>query len=239
VRSLYIQLVQWAFRRFYREFAWTYDSVAAIVSWGRWHQWVLAALPLLRGDILELGCGTGNLQQAYTTLHTGRQEDKETGRQGSQDIGSSPVRVPHPSRMAAIDASWQMLRRTQRRVPRADLARAYAQALPFAAESFDTVVATFPSEYIMAHTTLHEIRRVLRPRGQLVIILGAQLRGPTWYRHIVAFAYRMLLMAPPATAEPSGSAPLLLAAIAQTGMVAHDRWQPVDDGWVYIVHAEG
>src|SRR5689334_21785273 len=62
--NIHRSLVRWAFARFYREFAWTYDTVAAAVSGGRWSAWGQAVLPELRGRVLELGCGTGNLQQA-------------------------------------------------------------------------------------------------------------------------------------------------------------------------------
>jgi ubiquinone/menaquinone biosynthesis C-methylase UbiE len=212
---MYTRIIQWAFQRFYREFAWTYDRVAAIVSWGRWRRWTLAALSALHGDILELGCGTGNLQQAV-------------GEMPIQRLGS----------IFAIDASPQMLRLTRQKAPHAQLANADASALPFIATAFDTVIATFPSEYIMAATTLKEIRRVLRPNGQLLIILGAQLAGPHWYRQLVALAYRVLLLAPPATQQPSGSATALLQAIEQAGMQASDAWVAAAGGWVYLVTAK-
>ncbi|NTV64514.1 MAG: hypothetical protein HGA65_13385, partial [Oscillochloris sp.] len=50
-------LVRWAFERLYREFAWTYDMVAVAVSGGLWRRWGLAALPYVRGRVLELGFG--------------------------------------------------------------------------------------------------------------------------------------------------------------------------------------
>src|SRR4029079_10008803 len=60
---IYARLIRWAFARFYREFAWTYDLVAAAVSGGRWGAWGRAAVPYMHGRVLELGCGTGNLQR--------------------------------------------------------------------------------------------------------------------------------------------------------------------------------
>ncbi len=60
VKILYGRFLRWAFGRFYREFAWTYDLVAAIVSRGHWRHWIVAAVPWLQGDaVLELGSGTG------------------------------------------------------------------------------------------------------------------------------------------------------------------------------------
>jgi ubiquinone/menaquinone biosynthesis C-methylase UbiE len=215
---MYARIIQWAFQRFYREFAWTYDSVAAIVSWGRWRRWTLAALSALDGDVLELGCGTGNLQQALASNQ----------QLGAERCGS----------VFAIDASRQMLQHTRNKAPQARLARASAMALPFSAASFDTVVATFPSEYIMAPETLNEVRRVLRPSGKLLIILGAQLAGPAWYRQLVEVAYRLFLLAPPATQQPSGSATPLLQAIEQAGMQANDVWIAAEGSWVYMVTAQ-
>jgi ubiquinone/menaquinone biosynthesis C-methylase UbiE len=51
-----------------------------------------------------------------------------------------------------------------------DLVRGLAQALPFASSSIDTVVSTFPSEYIFDAMTLAEVRRVLVSGGRLVTL---------------------------------------------------------------------
>src|SRR5437764_5384152 len=50
-----------------------------------------------------------------------------------------------------------------------------AQHLPFPDASFDTVVSTFPSEYIYDPDTISEVERVLRPGGRLMVIEGANL----------------------------------------------------------------
>src|SRR5205814_10348811 len=47
--------------------------------------------------------------------------------------------------------------------------------LPFSNESFDTVVSTFPSEYIYDPDTIDEVERVLRPGGRLIVVEGANL----------------------------------------------------------------
>src|ERR1051325_8335576 len=106
---MYRRLIHWAFARFYREFAWTYDAVAAAVSGGRWSAWGLAALQYQNGRALELGCGTGNLQRVLA------------GRMAAMPVG--------------LDVSAQMLAITRRKLARAGqpirLVRAVAQALPF------------------------------------------------------------------------------------------------------------
>src|SRR4030067_2774056 len=58
------------------------------------------------------------------------------------------------------------------------VARGVAQAQPFASGSIDSVVSTFPSEYILDPKTLSEIDRTLRPGGCLVIVTGAWPKGP-------------------------------------------------------------
>src|SRR5215217_1384153 len=106
---MYIYAVRWAFAHFYCEFAWTYDTVAAAVSGGRWGEWGRATLPYLHGRILELGCGTGNLQRALV------------------DQGQLWV--------IGLDASPQMLAITRQKLAisgrSGNLARAVAQAWPF------------------------------------------------------------------------------------------------------------
>ncbi len=52
------------FHLLYHEFAFLYDSVAAIVSLGLWGEWVSTIIPFLdEKPILEIGFGTGILQK--------------------------------------------------------------------------------------------------------------------------------------------------------------------------------
>lgn len=173
-RTWYPMLIRWAFARFYREFAWTYDTVAWLVSRGLWRRWTLAALPYLRGRVLEIGCGTGYVQHALATQH--------------------------PGAAVGLDASPQMLALTRRRVqqagPIANLVHAHAQAMPFPAAHFQTVLATFPSEYIVHPQTLTEIQRVLTPTGRLVIVDAAWFTQDDPYAWAVDIAYRLTFQRP-------------------------------------------
>lgn len=162
-------VLRFVFFHFYHSFAWTYDLVAAVVSLGRWQAWELAAVPHLLGRrILELGFGPGHLQ---VELH----------QQGFLALG--------------LDESQQMIRQAvgnlarNRFQPR--LTRGLAQTMPFAAESFDSVLAVFPTEYIIDAKTLGEIRRVLRAGGRLVVVPMAWPTGTTWPERLADGLFRI------------------------------------------------
>lgn len=139
------------FHHFYHGLSWTYDFVAAVVSVGRWRDWGRTVLPHLSGiRVLELGFGPGHLQSPLTAA-------------GFQAIG--------------LDESRQMCRQAAANIRKTGfsptLIRGYAQNLPFKDDSFDSLVATFPSEYIFAPETLAEAARVLKSGGRLVVALSA------------------------------------------------------------------
>jgi ubiquinone/menaquinone biosynthesis C-methylase UbiE len=152
----------------YHQFAWTYDLVAWLVSLGRWNDWARAALPHLEGRVLELGFGPGHLQAALA--------------------GGGLVSF-------GLDESRQMTRQAARRLRRrgrpARLARGRAQTLPYAAGTFDTVVATFPSEYIFDARTLLEAGRVLVPGGKLVVLPAAWPTGKRLPEKLAAWLFRV------------------------------------------------
>jgi SAM-dependent methyltransferase len=147
-----------------------YDGVAWLISAGRWAAWRRLALDYVVGTrVLELGFGTGALMV-------------EGRRRGWSWVG--------------LDLSAQMQRIAHRRLARQGLpqlqVQGRAEALPFAHGAFDTVVATFPAEYLLAAATLAECARVLActsgRRGRLVVgglWVTADLGG--WERMIPAF----------------------------------------------------
>ena len=133
------------FKLLYHQFAFTYDLVAAAVSFNRWKDWTREILPLIEGTrILELGFGPGHLHRLLR-------------RDGWFAVG--------------IDESPQMTRLARRNTHgNANLTRGLAQHLPFASGSFDTIVSTFPSEYIFDPRALAEARRCLMDRGRLIVL---------------------------------------------------------------------
>jgi len=157
------------FHLLYHRFAFAYDLVAATVSFGRWNDWTKTVLPFIEGgSILEIGHGPGYLQRILL------------------DLKFDSV---------AIDESAQMGRIAKRRLGRpSKLTRALAQSIPFAAESFDSVVATFPSEYIFDKQTLSEEQRILRSRGRLIILLAAWPKSP-----LLAWLFKVTSQSPDST----------------------------------------
>lgn len=171
------RLVRAAFKEFYTTFAWTYDTVAAIVSFGEWKRWGEAALDFLpdvvrtgRARVLEIAHGPGHLHR--TMLERGYA-------------------------LTGIDLSRQMGRLTQQRaraVARAGgvaLACASALRLPFADAAFETVLSTFPAEFVFQRDTLRDVARVLAPGGRFVIVPTASLRGSGVLTGLVRFAFRI------------------------------------------------
>jgi ubiquinone/menaquinone biosynthesis C-methylase UbiE len=202
---LYICSIRWAFTRFYREFAWTYDTVAAVVSRGLWRHWIAAGVPFLQGDrVLELGSGTGYLQ-------------RELWRSSVRAIG--------------LDASVPMLRLARRKVARdggnAILLRGVAQHLPFSPQTFSDVIATFPAEYILDPRTIAEVWRVLKPGGQMIMIDGAQFTQQDAYTSAVETAYR--ITGQTRTVDPR--ADLLRSA----GFEVHEEWAMVKASRVQVL----
>lgn len=167
-----VRLIVYLLRPFYcllyHQFAWTYDFVESVISLGHWQEWVQVALPYLNERVLELGFGSGHLQ-----------------------LSLNEKNLP----AFGLDESHQMAHQASRRLRKqgaiSRLFRGYAQHLPFADGVFDSVVATFPAEYIFDPQTLKEIMRVLVPAGMLVILPMAWITGMRPPEQLVAWLFRV------------------------------------------------
>lgn len=196
----------------YHQFAWTYDFVAAVVSLGRWQDWVKSALPYLNGRVLEIGFGPGNLQ-----LFLNEQKIPTYG----------------------LDESRQMAHQASRRLRKqgviSRLSRGYAQNIPFMDGAFDSVVSTFPSEYIFNSQTLGEIRRVLVPAGKLIILPMAWITGTRPLERLVAWLLRV-------SGETSGKPGLVPVAIrdqfARTGFEVRSEIVKLKGSQVLVIVEE-
>ena len=97
--------------------------------------------------------------------------------------GKNAVYYPADARMVAIDLVPEMATRAARRIAesnvRADVALMDAQALAFKDGSFDTVIATFVFCSVPDPVAgLRELRRVLRPSGQLLLLEHVRAEQP-------------------------------------------------------------
>ena len=203
------------FEYFYHQFAWTYDFVAALVSVGRWNRWILAAVPYLAGrDILEVGCGPGHLQAHLLTNRA--------------------------LRVAGLDESRQMIVLAKRRVIRQGLGhfklvRGRAQAVPFPSGCFDTVVSTFPSEYIFDADTLAEIHRIVRPGGRFVVVPAAWILGKALTDRAAAWLFKVTHQSPPSAGDLFGKQ--LEGRLRRAGFEPHFTTIELESSQVYLVNA--
>ena len=180
-------LLRFFFRLLYHQFAFTYDLVAATVSLGRWKDWVLSVLPFTQGArILEIGHGPGHLQRALldrNLLAVGLDESTQMGRLAKHNL-----------------TRFLRLKTTRKDVSgyaQVNLTRGISQFLPFPAETFDTIVSTFPSEYIFDAKTLAEAQRVLTVNGRFVILPGATIMGRGILDRAMALLFRVTGETPP------------------------------------------
>jgi ubiquinone/menaquinone biosynthesis C-methylase UbiE len=164
-------LLRFFFRLLYHQLAFAYDLVAATVSVGQWKNWGASILPFITGTrILEIGHGPGHLQRILL----------------SRGLDS-----------VAIDESAAMSRLAQRNTSgKAILARALAQGLPFADASFDTVIATFPAEYINDPLTLLEVKRCLSDGGRFIVLPVALLNGNGPLERAMSLLFRITRQSP-------------------------------------------
>jgi SAM-dependent methyltransferase len=156
IRRRMARLYLWATYRLYNELAFLYDLASWLVSAGHWAEWRRISLDYIAGaSVLEVGFGTGELLAML---------------------------AGHPVHVCGLEPSWAMQRITARKLQRRAVAPpricGRVQALPVADGCFDTILSTFPSDYIADLDALRDIRRALRSpagsdgRGGRLVIVG-------------------------------------------------------------------
>jgi len=119
---------------------WIYDALCRLCERGGFGRWRRRLVGGARGRTLDLGCGTGR---------------------------NLPL-LPPDARAVALDPSPEALQRARRRAPAVPLVQARAEALPFRDGTFDTVLSGLVFCSVGEPSRgLAEVRRVLRPGGQL------------------------------------------------------------------------
>jgi ubiquinone/menaquinone biosynthesis C-methylase UbiE len=117
---------------------------------GRWRRKLIAGA---RGRTLEIGCGTGRNLPLY------------------------PADIP----VIGLEPDWDSLMHARQRAPQVPLVVARAEALPFRDGSFDTVVSSLVfCSVAEPERGLAEIRRVLRPGGELRMLEHVRHSKPRW-----------------------------------------------------------
>ena len=162
-------LLRLGFDLLYHQLAWTYDAVSWLVSFGAWRDWQVAALPYVEGPkVLEIAHGPGHMLLA---LHEA----------GHQTMG--------------IDLSPQMgalcHKRLQKAGVRVPLLQGAAQFLPFRSNFFDSVLVTFPTDFLAAEQTLASVYRVLKANGRFIVVPEAQFTGRSLPQRLIEWLYHI------------------------------------------------
>jgi ubiquinone/menaquinone biosynthesis C-methylase UbiE len=77
-----------------------------------------------------------------------------------------------------------------------NLTRGLAQELPFSSNSFDSIVATFPSDYITDTETMSEVMRCLTEGGRFIVLPAATLMGRGILDRFMALVFRITHQSP-------------------------------------------
>jgi len=166
--TLITRVLRFFFHLLYHPFAFTYDFVAATVSLNRWKDWVFSIIPFIEGTrVLELGHGPGHLQRIL--------RDRKLVSFGLDE--SAPMGALAKTRL--IKSGYVNI----------NLARGLSQNLPFVSNYFDTIVSTFPSEYIFDPHTLADVRRCLTNGGRLVVLPVAWHIGQRMIERFLAWVF--------------------------------------------------
>lgn len=194
------QLVGKFLQLLYGPLSFLYGVISWAVSFGQWNNWGAAVWPYIEGPtILEIGFGPGHLLNR---------------------LAASPYRA------VGLDASRQMTRAALRRVAGKPCAgtrinrvviRASSLNIPLPANSFDTIVSTFPAPFLFHPNSLIEIRRVLKPTGRLLILLSVEPRRDTLPGMLLWLLYRLT---GETAADPARVDAPLRARFAESGFLA-------------------
>ena len=121
-----------------------YDELRAPLEPTALHHLLVREGDLAGKRVLDIGCGTG-AHAAILARH----------------FGCAP---------AGVDASDGMLAQARAKLPDADLRLGTAERLPFEDESFDAALMVFVVHHVDRPRAFAEARRVLVPRGRMLVV---------------------------------------------------------------------
>ncbi|HEY1421425.1 MAG TPA: class I SAM-dependent methyltransferase [Candidatus Dormibacteraeota bacterium] len=129
----------------------------------------LDALDGISGDVVDIGCGAGNVARAMA--------------EARPDL-----------RVHGVDISEGALEVARRSAPKVDFHLAPAGVLPFADGSMSAAFMFDVLEHLEdPAATLREIRRVLRPGGMFHIVLPVEVQPWTFYRFVSRLGWKAKL----------------------------------------------
>jgi len=123
-----------------------YEALFVPALFGQWASRVVDAANLVAGEsVLDVACGTGVLA---------REARFRTGPKGY---------------VAGLDPGLGMLAVAKELTPSVDWQQGTAEAMPFSDATFDVVVSQFGLMFMDRDRAIHEMLRVLKPDGRLVV----------------------------------------------------------------------
>jgi demethylmenaquinone methyltransferase/2-methoxy-6-polyprenyl-1,4-benzoquinol methylase len=153
-----------------------YDAMNRLMTAGldvRWRRLAAAAVVRPGDRVLDAACGTGDF--ALADLQAGAAE------------------------VVGVDFAPQMLERARRKSSEIEWVQADLLELPFADGSFDAATVGFGVRNLAElERGLRELRRILRPGGQVAVLEITSPRGPlrpffsVWFDRVVPLAGKLL-----------------------------------------------
>lgn len=126
------------------EIARDYDRMNHLMTAGLDRCWRKRAVQGLHGKVLDVACGTGDMVVEL---------------------------LRHGCSVTGVDLSKEMMAIAKRKAPQAEYRLADAEHLPFGDASFDAVTCAFGvRNFVHLEQGLHEMLRVLKPGGRMVIL---------------------------------------------------------------------
>ena len=158
----------------------------------------MSVLPYIEGTrVLEIGFGPGHLQRNLLSRGlsaVGIDESRQMARLAGHNL--TRQNAPAAQLTTSLQNNARSTAKHQTDYAQANLTRGLAQHLPFRARTFDTIVATFPAEYITKSETLQEVRRCLSDGGRFIVLPVAMQIGRGLLERAMALLFRVTHQSP-------------------------------------------